>query len=152
MIGIPASGKSTWIKQQNFKAVVVSTDNIIDRIAEHQGKTYSEVFESSIKQATSEMNACINNAVSNQEDIIWDQTNISTGVRAKKLAQIPKNYKKIAVFFPTPGPEELFARLSSRSSKNIPNVVIENMIAKLVPPSKIEGFDEIIVVKNTKSD
>ena len=47
LIGVPASGKSTWIKSQAWsdKTVVVSTDRFVEEYAEKQGKTYSEVFD-----------------------------------------------------------------------------------------------------------
>ena len=44
MIGLPGSGKSTWIKANLPGVKVLSTDDFIDQYAAEKGKTYSEVF------------------------------------------------------------------------------------------------------------
>ena len=149
MIGVPSSGKSTWIANQNFdwnNTMVVSSDAIIDQRAAAQGKTYSDVFRDEIKSATAEMNQNLRNAIANKMDIIWDQTNLTAKSRAGKLAQIPKNYRKIAVFFPTPNEKELQRRLASRPGKTIPHNIVMGMMSQLEKPSETEGFDEIITV------
>ena len=149
MVGVPGSGKSTFIATQNFdwnNTMVISTDAIIDKRAAAQGKTYSDVFQSEIKSATTEMNQNLRNAISNKMDIVWDQTNLTAKSRASKLAQIPRDYRKIAVFFPTPNEKELARRLASRPGKNIPLSVVSNMISQIQPPTTAEGFDEVITV------
>ena len=50
LIGVPASGKSTWYKNQDWlgedkkEHKYVSTDYHVEVYAKEQGKTYSEVF------------------------------------------------------------------------------------------------------------
>lgn len=147
MIGVPGSGKSTWIANQNFdwnKTMVVSTDAIIDQRAAAQGKTYSEVFQDEIKGATAQMNQNLKTAIANNMDIVWDQTNLTAKSRQGKLSQIPKNYRKVAVFFQTPNEKELHRRLQNRPGKTIPPNVVSSMLDQLQPPSKAEGFDEIV--------
>lgn len=149
MIGVPGSGKSTWINQNKKpNDVVVSTDDVIEREAERKGKTYSEVFDSVIKYATSKMNDDLTKAIKNNQDIIWDQTNIGAKARRGKLSRIPKNYEKIAVFFPTPDMDELNRRLANRPGKTIPAFVVKSMITNLEPPAREEGFDQIITVRS----
>lgn len=144
LIGVPGSGKTTWIKNNKHNAVVLSTDDKIETEAARVGKTYSEVFQSTIKQATSEMEADLVQAVKLRKDIIWDQTNLTVKSRKSKLAKIPKDYKKIAVFFHVP--EDLRQRLASRPGKVIPEPIVLSMINQLEPPSKNEGFDEIYFI------
>lgn len=149
MIGVPGSGKSTWIANQNIdwnNTIVVSTDAFIDKKAADAGKTYSDVFKDHIKAATSKMNSDIEYAIKNNMNIIWDQTNTSVKIRKAKLGQIPDTYSKVAVFFRTPDSNELKKRLDSRVGKNIPNNILMGMISQLEPPTKNEGFDEIINV------
>lgn len=146
LIGIPGSGKSTWIKNQKHNAVIVSTDDIIEREAARQNKTYSDVFDQTIKKATQEMQQDLRQAIAQQQDIIWDQTNLTAKSRASKLRQIPNTYEKIAVFFPTPDREELTKRLDSRAGKTIPTYVIKSMADNLETPSPAEGFDQVIFV------
>lgn len=149
MIGVPASGKSTWISKQSFdweNTVVISTDNIIEERAAAQGKTYSEVFKDEIKSATVEMDSRLQDAIANKKNIIWDQTNLTKKTRKSKLASIPQEYEKIAVFFPTPDKDELKSRLSNRPGKSIPANIILAMISQLEEPSKVEGFNVILTI------
>lgn len=149
MIGVPGSGKSTWIANQNFdwnNTIVISTDVIIDQLAESANKTYSEIFNDVIKSATAEMNTNLKNAITDRLNIIWDQTNVTAKARRSKLSQIPRDYKKIAVFFNTPAKDELARRLASRPGKTIPYNIITGMASQLEKPTTDEGFDEIIII------
>ena len=142
LIGVPGSGKTTWIKKNTHDAVVLSTDNYIERAAEKQGKTYSEVFQDTIGYATEQMEKDLLQAVRNERDIIWDQTNLTAKARKGKFSRIPKSYRKVGVFFSVP--QDLRDRLASRPGKTIPEPVIISMINQLQPPTKEEGFDEIV--------
>ena len=147
MIGVPASGKSTWISKQDFdweNVIVISTDSIIEERATAQGKTYSDVFQEEIKSATAEMNTRLVAAIANKKNVIWDQTNLTKKTRKAKLSSIPKEYERIAVFFPTPDKDELKSRLASRPGKTIPANVVMGMISQLEEPTKDEGFNVII--------
>lgn len=144
LVGVPGSGKTTWIKNNKHDAVVLSTDDYIERSAEKQGKTYSEVFKDVIGFATDQMEKDLVQAVQNKRDIIWDQTNLTAKSRKSKLSRIPKEYKKVAVFFGVPS--DLRDRLASRPGKVIPEPIIISMINQLQPPSKEEGFDEVVAV------
>lgn len=146
LIGVPGSGKSTWVANQPFdwnKTVIASTDNYVDRIAKDQGKTYSDVFKSAIKDAEANVVKTVSDAVANGYDIIWDQTNTSAKARAGKLKTLPADYKKIAVVFQTPDQKEHQRRLASRPGKIIPPEVVGSMIKNFQMPTKAEGFDEI---------
>lgn len=146
MIGVPGSGKSTWLRKNNSNAVIISTDDIIEQTAAAAGKTYNEVFKDNIKFATQLANEHARAAFTADQDVIWDQTNLNAKSRRAKLDLAPDHYEKIAVFFPTPDKEELSKRLDSRPGKNIPQNIMMGMIASLVQPTTDEGFDDIIVV------
>jgi predicted kinase len=47
LVGVPGSGKSTWIAQQDWArdCAVVSTDNFVEDYAKQVGSSYSEVFD-----------------------------------------------------------------------------------------------------------
>lgn len=146
MVGVPGSGKSTWIKNQTWMLglPVVSTDTFVEQYAYNQKKTYSEVFDEYMPIAVKLMANQVAICQANKLDIIWDQTSTTIATRAKKIRMLPEYYK-IAVVFKTPEPEELARRLASRKGKNIPDEVMQNMIAQLEaePPTMEEGFDEI---------
>jgi predicted kinase len=145
-IGVPGSGKTTWIKNQNWvdDCVLVSTDEFVEDYAKQCGLTYSEVFDDYMSRAIELMLNKVVWARDNDKDIIWDQTSCSIATRAKKIRMLP-DYHKIAVVFKTPATIELQRRLASRPGKNVPWEVVSDMASKLElePPTKDEGFDEI---------
>jgi predicted kinase len=145
LIGIPGSGKSSWRNVHHLQsAVIISTDDLIEQYARTLGKTYSDVFQEYIKQATKISNEQLRVAIANNLDIIHDQTNLTAKSRANKLSKIPDSYRKVAVFFSTPDDAELKRRLASRPGKTIPANVVLGMRSQLERPSKAEGFDEVV--------
>jgi predicted kinase len=149
LVGVPGSGKSTWIKSQAWAKdlPVVSTDHFVEAEAKRQGKTYSEVFEAYMPIAVKLM---VNQALicqANHLDFIWDQTSTTVKTRARKFnTLLPSQYEHIAVVFKVPEPAELSRRLASRPGKVIPPDVMESMIKNFEVPSMDEGFKEIWVV------
>ena len=85
-------------------------------------------------------------AIKNRHDIVLDQTNLTKKSRARKMAQLPRAYKKYAVFFPVPEEVEWKRRLSARPGKCIPQSVLDDMQRGLELPSVAEGFDEVMVI------
>ncbi len=144
LIGVPGSGKSTWIQNQDWAkdCVVVSTDNHVEAYAKEQGKTYSEVFTKFMPEAVNLMAQDVIRAREAGKDIIWDQTSVNLKSRTRKFNMLP-NYDHIAVVFKTPEHKELMRRLFSRPGKDIPDHVIASMIASYEPPTEEEGFKEI---------
>ena len=146
LIGVPASGKSTWRAQHQGDAVVVSTDDILDQTAAARGQTYNEVFKENIKFATQLAEQRAKDAFAAGHDVIWDQTNTSVKSRKSKLAMVPEEYERIAVVFLTPNDEEWQRRLDSRPGKSIPQNILLAMKSSLAFPDPGEGFHRIEVV------
>jgi predicted kinase len=144
LVGVPASGKSTWIKEQDWDSdcVVVSTDDFVEAYAVEQGKTYSEVFVEYMPTAVNLMADKVVQAREAGKDIIWDQTSTTLVSRIRKFNMLP-DYEHIAVVFKTPEHKELFRRLWSRPGKDIPEHVIASMIASWEEPTVEEGFKEV---------
>ena len=144
LVGVPASGKSTWIKNQDWAGdcVVVSTDEFVEEYAREVGSTYSEVFDKYMSTAVTLMADKVIRAREAGKDIIWDQTSTGVKARARKFNMLP-DYEHIAVVFKTPEKEELARRLASRPGKNIPDHVMRSMIEHFESPSEEEGFKEI---------
>jgi len=146
LIGVPGSGKSTWINNQEWAkdCTYASTDEFVEEWAKTVGKTYSEVFAEYMPIAVVKMLARVAGGRDEGKDIIWDQTSCSISTRAKKIKMLP-NYYKIAVVFKTPPTAELIKRLDSRPGKEIPWNIVSDMAQKLEtePPTLDEGFDEI---------
>ena len=146
LVGVPASGKSTWVKNQQWvkDCIVVSTDEFVEKYAKSVGKTYSEVFDEYMPTAVQLMANQIVSARQDNKDIIWDQTSCTVATRAKKIRMLP-DYYRVAVVFKTPPTAQLKERLASRAGKEIPWEVVSDMAQKLEaePPTLEEGFMEI---------
>ena len=144
LIGIPGSGKTTWVQNQDWArdCVYVSTDTWVELEAERQGRTYSEVFEEYMPKAVNIMSAQVIDARDQGRDIIWDQTSTTVISRQRKFNMLP-GYYAIAVVFRCPDTDELVRRLSSRPGKVIPVDVLHSMIKNFEIPTEEEGFKEI---------
>ena len=144
LIGIPASGKTTWASSQEWfpACEYISTDKFVEAFAHETGKTYSEVFIEIMPTAVKLMAEEVVAARDTGKDIIWDQTSTTIASRARKFNMLP-DYYHIAVVFPTPEHKELMRRLMSRPGKEIPDHVIASMIASWEDPTEEEGFDQI---------
>ena len=144
LIGVPGSGKSTWIKNQiwTLGLSVVSTDNFVEAHALMQDKTYTEVFKEYMPAAVRLMANQVGVWKANGVDVIWDQTSTPLASRTRKFNMLP-DYEHIAVVFKTPAPEELARRLASRPGKEIPEHVMRGMIDGWDEPTLEEGFKEI---------
>ena len=152
LIGLPGSGKSTW--RDNMLAnspetyVVVSSDDELERMADHEGISYNEAFKKYIGKSTAISKQKFREAVNKGENIIWDQTNLSLKKRRGILNQVPAGYRKTAVAFGVTS-AELNQRLKNREAetgKHIPPKVIKDMARSYRPPTKEEGFDNVIFV------
>ena len=144
LVGVPASGKSTWIKDQIWALglTIVSTDAFVEDYARSQGKTYSEVFDEYMPTAVELMTEQVIRARELNHDIIWDQTSTTIATRARKLRMLP-DYYAIAIVFRTPDRATLDERLNSRPGKLVPSHVVDGMINNWEEPTEDEGFKEI---------
>jgi predicted kinase len=143
LIGVPASGKSTWRNANAGHAEIISTDDIIEHRAKKIGVTYNDVFKDTIKDATKLANKHAYKAFLAGKDVVWDQTNLTKKSRASKLAMVPEHYQKNAVFFVTPPADEWKRRLNTRPGKSIPENILMGMASSLEEPSLDEGWDSI---------
>ena len=144
MIGVPGSGKSTWIRNQIWALglTIVSTDAFVEAYAEQQGRTYNEVFQDYMPTAVDLMAQQVVFAREHGHSVIWDQTSTTVASRRKKFRMLP-DYEHIAVVFGTPEPAELARRLAGRPGKSIPDHVMLSMLQNLKEPTLEEGFQEI---------
>lgn len=145
LMGLPGSGKSTWRSQFKGECVHLSTDDLIEEEAAIRGLTYSDVWERTIKPATSAVNAAFQAALKDGASIIWDQTNLTAKKRLGILRQIPKTYHKVCVVVSTTE-EERQKRLRSRPGKVIPVPIDRQMQESMTQPTLDEGWNEIIKV------
>ena len=144
LIGVPASGKSTWIKDQDWMLglTIVSTDPFVEDYARAQGKTYTEVFAEYMPTAIGLMADQVVFAREHGHTVIWDQTSTTVKSRVRKFRMLP-DYEHVAVVFRTPKLDVLKERLASRPGKDVPWEIVQGMIDNWEEPTEEEGFTEI---------
>jgi len=153
LIGLPASGKSTYrdafVAKSDKEFEIISSDDEIERLCLDAGTTYSEGFDRFIGKATGIIKQKFREAVNNGKNVIWDQTNLTGKKRRGILNKLPTGYRREAVSFEVTL-EELNARLTKREAetgKHIPDFIVKKMANSYVPPTKGEGFDKVTIVK-----
>jgi predicted kinase len=147
LCGIPTSGKSTYVnklkKLDYWKdAVVLSTDNYIEKQAQRCGLTYNQIFDDVIDNATRELELELNMAKDKGKNIIWDQTNLSVKTRRKKLAKLPSFYARGVIYF-TVSLEDALERNKHREGKFIPESILKRMWHQFEIPTRNEDFDYV---------
>ncbi len=138
MVGIPGSGKSTWIRRNRQDSwVVVSPDSILEsqynyewtpeRAAEAWAKSYQQFGHGLLQEHT----------------MVWDATFTSSIMRAAIL-HIAKGagYRVEAIFCDTPI-DICIDRNQKRNREPVPESTIHRMAQSLQPPTEQEGFDSI---------
>ena len=149
MVGIPCSGKSTYIKEmkrQNPDLVVLSIDNCVHFLAQYLGKTYDTAFMEVVEAAERMMWSICDMAIERNLNVVFDQTNLTKKSRRKKLSRLPSNYKIDCVYFNTPLEVAMSRMNNSDRDKTIPDHVMHNMIRNLQEPTAAEGFEKVIVI------
>ena len=148
LIGAPASGKSTWRAANKKNHVIISSDDILDALAEEEGISYSEAFRLYAGRADKECRLAFAEAIKAKSDIIVDRTNMSKKSRAKFLSAVPSVYDCKAVVFRVER-ETLLERAGARSEatgKFIAPWVIDQMTHSYQPPG-VDEFDEIVYIE-----
>ena len=149
--GIPSSGKSTFVKQLKetkewSDAVVLSTDNYIEREAVSLCKTYNEIFEDTIKEAEQALQQDLKNAIRYGLNLIWDQTNLTSKARTRKLKNIPKSYTRECAYFVI-DLDTAIQRNQNRLGKIIPENILKRMHSQFELPTTNEGFNDVEEIK-----
>lgn len=155
--GLPGSGKSFLtekIVKENPNVVVLSIDNILERYAKQENKSYRDIWSTYIKVAEKEFNDTLDDAIKNKKDIIWDQTNLTSESRAKKLPKLLENGYSVDAIAIELSYDEWMKRISQRESnggKTMPKTVLEDMAKSYESPKYEEGFSNILLVSDDNS-
>lgn len=154
LVGVPGSGKSTWINnteskrlaENNESARAISTDRIIESIAHSWGFSYDQAFSDLIKFAEKVMWKDLTAHAELGSTLYIDRTNLSVKSRKKFIDFLePYGYEFEAVVFETPDDEEWQRRLD-RPGKTIPVHVLESMADNIEIPTMSEGFAKITYI------
>ena len=152
LCGIPTSGKSTYVEKLKkldywSDAVVLSTDNYIEKQSQRCGLTYNQIFDDVIDNAIQELELEFIMAKDKGKNIIWDQTNLSVKSRRKKLSKLPSFYSRGVIYF-TISLEKALERNENREGKYIPKSVLKRMWHQFEIPTTKEDFDYVEKVES----
>lgn len=143
LIGIPASGKSTWATNfcESTDKVWLSSDIIrkelygSEEVQDNPQKIFSLMFE----------RTCA--ALSEHRDVVYDATNLARKRRIDLIKKIKDKFPKILIFgelFATP--YEVCLKRNSARARTVPAKAMLRMYKSFEIPTTYEGFDAIFSV------
>lgn len=144
LIGLPASGKSTWAEKRKDTYQIHSSDKIRE-----------ELFGNEDYECTPEQNNIVftvlhqrvKNDLKMGRNVIYDATNISKKRRISFLKELRKiSCVKRCVLFATD--YEVCIKQNQGRSRKVPEEVIRKMYTTFQPPHKTEGWNNISIVYN----
>ena len=137
MSGLPNTGKTTLARrlEDRLSARVFSSDDIIERKAQEQEKTYDDVYEETIREAERKYQRTLRNFLEDKRSLnvpaIVDRTNLTREQR-RNIQELAAGRLCFIIYTET--------RFDAhRPGKTIPAGIIENMIRKLQIPEDDEG-------------
>lgn len=148
LIGLPLSGKSTYVKKINgYK--VLSRDKKIMEVA--NSTNYNKAYKlADRKLVNTQFQEEIQSSIKSQENLVFDLTNMSRKRRKKLCNNLKQNKYKTTARVLLVDLEETEKRNKIRSkkeNKSISKKVIEDFIKSFYPPL-YDDFDEIEYILN----
>lgn len=139
LVGIPASGKSSWAKSHS-EMTWISSDNIRTELwgSENDQRNPQKVFNEMFKRTVESLRA--------QCDTIYDATNLNRKRRISFIKEIRKRCENVTIFahiFATPF-ETCLERNAARA-RHVPEDVMVRMYKQFTVPSVAEGFDCVFI-------
>ena len=145
LIGLPASGKSTFASKTFGGGVVVSTDGIRGELfgdESVQGDP-DKVFAEAKRRSVDALN-------SGCDCVVFDATNLKRKYRVPIIKEIRRRVNKeidvVAVWVAVP--YSVCIERDSNRGRTVGEKVIRRMYMNFVPPSKAEGFDAVFLHYN----
>ena len=148
LVGVPLSGKSTWIRNNHSTTKVVSRDELVMEVygSDDYSKAFKEVDQKEVDRL---LDLRFKEVNTNKENVIVDMTNMVVSRRVKTLKYFSDDYHKEVIVFPVLETNEYERRNKERNvneNKWIPPFVITSMLNSYQEPTLDEGFDKIIIL------
>lgn len=146
MVGVSGAGKSTFIEK-----LLKSDPNIVvhssDKLRGILGKDEND--QSVTPQVFSTIKYNLNRDLAAGKSVIIDATSLNPKERKDYILTAKKHSAKIIAYVLERDKNTLMNNQKKRAAaggREVPEFVIDKMLAKYVRPSKAEGFDDIILV------
>lgn len=138
VVGLPRSGKSTWVERHKDDAVVISSDWIREHVL---GESYSYA-ESANAIVWAMMDCALRIVLGQGKDAILDGTNLTKFTR-QFYAQIARECgAKVRIMWVNTSLEECLERNESAKDHKLPSVKLSSMAEKMQAPTQDE-YDEL---------
>ena len=149
MVGVPGSGKSTWIKNNKAETNIVISRDAIRFAKLKDDEDYfaheSEVFNEFVWQ--------IANGLAGDKTVIADATHLNKKSRALVLGKVAKLADEIEAVMIDVHLETAIKRNDQREGRaKVPRGVIRRMYFQMEPPTKEEGFDKITFIREDEEE
>lgn len=144
MMGVPGSGKSTWIKKNKAETdVVVSRDDIRFEMIK-EGDDYFAYEDKVIETFLFNIRFHLQHG----QTVYADATHLNKKARAKVINKVKEFANEIECVWIHPKLETAIERNARREGlARVPNGVIRRMWYQMDIPEVDEGFDKITVIK-----
>ena len=142
LVGLPSSGKSTYIEKNFCEGFeILSSDKIRKELFfDEQNQANNSLVFSSLYRRAKEFLSC-------GKSVVVDATNINRFERKRVLDNFTEfDIERIAIYIDT-NINECIERDLKRA-RTVGDDIIMHYANKFEPPTKDEGFDEVIVIKN----
>lgn len=139
MCGLPASGKSTWIKNNNPNLPVVSFDEAKETLGLKQSDNHGSAYQMVVSMAKEMLRK--------SEPFIWDATHLSPLMRNKTL-NLLLDYNAYITLVYCEQPEKTIKSRNILRNTTLSNKKIDEMLFKWEVPTEIETHETLYFINN----
>ena len=145
--GAPASGKSTWIKENELEPYTISTDSL--RLMYQSPVTTVEgdrkISQNNDKEVWNLLMELLERRMENGELVVIDATHYKSSLINRYKDLVSKyRYRVYVVDFSNVSEEELKRRNATRGFRKVPDEVIEKMVVALADTNEVKKQYKIV--------